>query len=149
MALEQRTTPNLGEQIRHTKDEAREVRGELSSIAAELRELLMMEGVLAKAEADEAKGHATKGATYGAIAGVLGFIGGIFVFLTIMFGLNEVVDLWLAALITTLIALALAAIFAMLARSQLKQFSPMPKRFMRSIKEDMQWARTQLRLNVR
>ena len=125
------------------------MRGELSSIAAELRELFTMEAELAKAETDQAKAHATKGATFGAVAGILGLISGIFVFLTIMFGLNEVVDLWLAALITTLIALALTGIAAMMARSELKQFSPMPKRFMHSLKEDMQWAKTQLRLNVR
>jgi uncharacterized protein YacL len=144
MAVEQRNTSSIGDQFEHTKSEAREVRGELGSIAAELRDLLMLERDLAKAEASEATSHATKGATFGGIAAVLGLILGIFLFLTVMLGLNEFIQLWLAALITTLILAALTAIAALMARSQLKQFSPAPKRFMRSIKEDMQWATTQL-----
>ena len=83
------------------------------------------------------------------MASILGLIGGIFVFMTIMFGLNELMQLWIAALITTLIALALAGMAASMAQKELKQFSPMPKRFMHSLKEDMQWAKTQLKLNVR
>jgi hypothetical protein len=148
MALTQHWS-TFGDQLRHTKDEASAVRGEISSIAAELGELLRMEAALAKAETDEAKAHATKGATFGAIGGVLGLISAIFLFLTIMFGLNEVLPLWAAALVTTLIALVLTGIFMMMAQSQMKQFSPAPKRFMHSIQEDLRWARSQLKSNVR
>jgi uncharacterized membrane protein YqjE len=148
MALTQHWN-TFGDQLRHTKDEATAVRGEMSSIAAELGELLRMETALAKAETEEAKAHATKGATFGAVGGVLGLISAIFLFLTIMFGLDEVLPLWAAALVTTLIALVLTGIFMMMARSQMKQFSPAPKRFMRSIQEDLQWARTQLKSSVR
>jgi flagellar motor component MotA len=114
-----------------------------------VRELLMMEVQLAQAEANEAAGHATKGAGLGAAAGILGLIAGIFLFMTVMFGLNELMQLWLAALITTLIAAMLAGIVAMMARSELKRFSPMPRRFMRSIKEDIRWAGTQMKSSVR
>jgi len=149
MALTQQSSMNLGDQLRHTRSEAQAVRGELSSIAAELSELLQMEAQLAKAEANEATRHATKGATFGAVGGVLALISGIFVFLTIMLALDEVLPLWAAALVTTLIGLALTAIFMLMARSEMKQFSPTPKRFMKSLKEDMQWAKTQLKSNVR
>jgi uncharacterized membrane protein YqjE len=149
MALTPQSTTNLGDQLRHTRDEAGAVRGELSSIAAELRELLQMEGELARAEVEEAKGHATKGAAYGTIGGVLGLITAIFLFLTIMFALDEALPLWAAALVTTLIAFVLMGIFMLLARTQLQQFSPMPRRFMQTIREDAQWATTQLKFNAR
>jgi uncharacterized membrane protein YqjE len=148
MALTQHWS-SFGDQLRHTKDEATAVRGEISSIAAELAELLRMEAQLAKAETDEAKAHATKGATFGAVGGVFGFITAIFLFLTIMFGLDEVLPLWAAALVTTLIGLALTGIFMMMAKSEMKKFSPAPKRFMQSIQEDLRWAKTQLKSSVR
>lgn len=147
MALAQRST--ISEQIQHTKSEAQAVRGEISSIASEVRDLLMMEMDLAKAEANEATGHAAKGAGFGATAAILGLITGIFLFMTVMFGLNELMQLWLAALITTLIAAALAGLAALMARTEFKRFSPMPKRFMRSMKEDVKWAGTQMKSSVR
>lgn len=149
MALTQQPTGKLSDQLRHAKDEAGEVRGELSSIAADLRELLKMETELARAETDEAKRYATRGATFGAAGAVLALITTVFLFLTIMFALDEVMPLWTAALVTALIALALTAIFMLLARSQLQKFSPMPNRFMQTIREDAQWARSQLRFNMR
>jgi hypothetical protein len=148
MALSQHWS-TFGDQLRHTKDEAGAVRSEISSIAAELGELLRMEAQLAKAETDEAKAHATKGATFGAVGSVFGLITAIFLFLTIMFGLDEVLPLWAAAAITTLIGLVLTGIFMMMAKSEMKQFSPAPKRFMRSIQEDLQWAKTQMKSSVR
>jgi hypothetical protein len=108
-----------------------------------------METELAKAETDEAKRYATRGATFGAAGAVLGLITTVFLFLTIMFALDEVMPLWTAALVTALIALALTSIFMLLARSQLQKFSPMPKRFMQTLWEDAQWARSQLRFNMR
>ena len=74
MALTQQPTGKLSDQLRHAKDEAGEVRGELSSIAADLRELLKMETELARAETDEAKRYATRGATFGAAGAVLALI---------------------------------------------------------------------------
>jgi flagellar motor component MotA len=147
MALAQRST--ISDQIQHTRQEAQAVRGEISSIASEVRDLLMMEIELAQAEASEATAHATKGAGFGAAAGILGLIAGIFLFMTVMFGLNELMQLWLAALITTLIAAAFAGVVAMMAKSEFKRFSPMPKRFMRSIKEDLRWAGTQMKSSAR
>jgi hypothetical protein len=72
-----------------------------------------------------------------------------FLFLTIMFALDTALPLWAAALITAAIALALAAVFAMLAMEQFKRFSPVPKRFIRTVREDIQWAKTQMQSSAR
>ena len=45
--------------------------------------------------------------------------------------------------------LLLAAILGLLAKSEMKQFSPVPKRFMRTVQEDLKWARTQMKLSGR
>jgi tetrahydromethanopterin S-methyltransferase subunit C len=104
---------------------------------------------LAKAETSEATAHAAKAAGLGTAAGLLGLISGIFLFMTVMFGLNEVMQLWLAALVTTLLAIVLTAIVASMARTEVKRVSPTPQRFLRTLKEDMEWAKTQLKLSAR
>jgi Putative Actinobacterial Holin-X, holin superfamily III len=51
--------------------------------------------------------------------------------------------LWLAALITAGLILLLAAVFGLLARSQMQKFSPVPRRLVSSIQEDVRWAQNQ------
>ena len=97
---------------------------------------------LAKAEADEARGHATRGAGFGFSFVRDGDDRLHFLFLAAMFALDTAMPIWVAALITAGIALLLAAILGLLAKSEMKQFSPVPKRFMRTVQEDLKWART-------
>jgi tetrahydromethanopterin S-methyltransferase subunit C len=86
----------------------------------------------------------------GAGALLLGQVTAVFVFLTLMFALDEyVLPLWAAALVTTLLAAAIVGLLIALAMSEFKAFSPVPRRFLRSLTEDLQWAKTQFRSNVR
>jgi ABC-type protease/lipase transport system fused ATPase/permease subunit len=85
----------------------------------------------------------------GAGAFVLADIALFFLFLTLTFILDTWMELWLAALITTLVAGAIAAVVAMQARNQMKQVSPAPKRFMKTMEEDMQWARSLMKSRMR
>jgi uncharacterized membrane protein YqjE len=139
----------LKETLRATREEASGLRGEVGDIASELQRLAQLEMQLAKAETDEAKSHATRGAGFGFLAFETAMIGVIFLFLAVMFALDTAMPLWAAALITAGIGLLLAAILGMLARSEMKQFSPMPRRFMRTLQEDVKWARTQMKLSGR
>ena len=139
----------LMDTLRSSREEATRVRGEMGDIAGELQRLAQLEVELAKAEADEARGHATRGATFGFLSFETGMIGFIFLFLATMFALDTAMPLWAAALITAGIAMLLAAILGMLARSEMKQFSPVPTRFMRTVQEDIKWARTQMKLSGR
>jgi tetrahydromethanopterin S-methyltransferase subunit C len=141
--------PGLMDTLRSTREEASHVRGEMGDIAGELQRLAQLEMALAKAEADEARGHATRGATFGFLSFETAMIGFIFLFLATMFALDTAMPLWAAALITSGIAMLLAAILGLVARSEMKQFSPVPKRFMRTVQEDIKWARTQMKLSGR
>jgi tetrahydromethanopterin S-methyltransferase subunit C len=62
-----------------------------------------------------------------------------------MFAIDTALPLWAAALITTGIALLVTAIFGMLAKSEMSKFSPMPKRAMRTMQEDVKWAKSQIK----
>lgn len=140
---------SLGDQFRTARDEAMGMRDELSGLAAEMRRLFQMEAELAQAEVQEAKGHATKGAAFGAIAGLIAVIMLVFLFLTIMFAIDTALPLWAAALITTGIAGLIAALFGLMAKMQIRSFSPVPKRAIRTMQEDIQWAKSQMRSSAR
>ena len=139
----------LKDALRATRDEATNVRREMGDIGSELQRLMQLEMSLAKAETDEARGHATRGAAFGFLGMEMAMIGIIFLFLATMFAIDTALALWAAALITAGIAILLAAIAGMMARSHMKQFSPVPRRFMRTVQEDIKWARTQMKLSGR
>jgi hypothetical protein len=63
-----------------------------------------------------------------------------------MFALDTAMPLWAAALVTTGIIAVIAALFGLLSRQQWRSFSPVPKRAVRNVQEDIRWARSQLRL---
>jgi uncharacterized membrane protein YqjE len=139
----------LSDTLRATRAEATAIRGEFGDVATELQRLAQLELELAKAETSEAKGHATRGASFGFLAFEMAMIAFVFSFLGVMFALDTAMPIWAAALITAGIALLLAAILGMVARSEMKRFSPVPRRFMRTVKEDMRWARSQMKLSGR
>jgi len=51
-------------------------------------------------------------------------------------------------LLTTVVILGLAAFVGNMAMQEFERFSPVPKRFLRTIQEDLQWAKTQMKSNV-
>lgn len=139
---------SLGEQFREAREEVFAVRGEVGEIASEVQRLIQTQVELARSEANESASHITKGGIFGATAGLFAAICAVFLFLTIMFALDTFLAEWLAALITAGIALLAGALFALLARAQIKAFSPLPRRFMHSIQEDVEWARSLIKSNV-
>lgn len=148
MALATDSQRRVSDRFRDVRDEAMSMRGEATEIAAELQQLMRMEMELAQAEVQEAKQRATRGTVFGAMAVEYAMLVSVFLFLAIMFAIDTALPLWAAALITTGIVAVIAAIFGLLAMSQWKKFSPMPKRAMRSMKEDLRWARSQIRSNA-
>lgn len=149
MALATEHRRSLTEQLREMRDEAMSMRGDVGSIAGEVQRLLQMEMELAQAEVQEAKGHATKGTIFGVFAGVFALIMSVFLFLAIMFGLDTLMPTWAAALATTGIAAAVALLLGLLAMQQWRSFSPVPRRTIRTMQEDIRWARSQMTSNAR
>lgn len=135
----------LGEQVRRGREEARALGEEFAGIADDLRQLAKSEVQLAKAELREQAALGTKIAMWGGIAALMSLVLIFFVFLTIMFALDAAMPLWAAALITTALILAITAFAGLMAYNRLKQLSVVPKKTMSSVKEDVQWAKDQLK----
>ncbi len=137
--------PGLGDQFRRGRDEARALGEEFAAIAEDMRQLARMEVELAKAEVREQIQLATRAAIYGGIAAVLALMTLGFLLLA----LRDLLDLWMpawaASLITAGVALVIAAIVGWLAYNRVKQITVVPKKTMSSVKEDVQWAKDQLR----
>jgi uncharacterized membrane protein YqjE len=145
MALVTDSQRRVTDRFRDVKDEAMSMRGEAGEIASELQQLLRMEMELAQAEVQEAKQHAMRGSLFGGMALEYAMLVSVFLFLAVMFALDTAMPIWAAALITTGIVALVAGFFGLLAMSQWKKFSPMPKRAIRTMQEDLKWARNQIR----
>jgi uncharacterized membrane protein YqjE len=137
------------DRLERGRQEFREIRGDVSELADDLRTLAQKEAELARTEMGEQAGLAVRAAIWGGLAGISALLLLTFAFLTLMFGLNEAMDLWLAALVTTIVILALTAVAALMAYTRFRQISVVPKRTMHSVREDVAWARRQLNLNAR
>jgi uncharacterized membrane protein YqjE len=108
--------------------------------------LVRKEIELAKAELGE------KGKKAGQGAGMFGGAGlfGVFAFgaLTtcIIVALDSAMELWLAALIVAVVYGAIAAVLALQGRNKVQEVGPpVPEQATESVKEDVQWAKTQAR----
>ncbi|OAI38967.1 hypothetical protein AYO38_08620 [bacterium SCGC AG-212-C10] len=131
------------------REEVIEISGDVGTIGGELRELARAEARLAAAETREQVGVVARLSVAGGIAVVFALLASVFMFLTVMFALDLVLPLWAASLITTLAIVVLLAMSALYARGVAKRISPMPKRTIASIQEDIKWARQQLTSNGR
>jgi uncharacterized membrane protein YqjE len=106
--------------------------------------LVRQEIELAKAELGE------KGKKAGLGAGMFGGAGlfGVFAFAAlttcIIVALDSAMPLWLAALIVAVVYGAIAAVLALQGRNKVQEAGPpVPEQATESVKEDVQWAKTQ------
>lgn len=118
--------------------------GELiGEVAKDLSTLMRKELELAKIEVKEEAAKAGKGAGMLGGAGVAGHLMLIFLSLTIVYILDNVMGIEWAALIVTVIWAIVAAVLASMGRKQLKQVNPKPEQTVESLKEDAQWIKAQ------
>jgi hypothetical protein len=118
-----------------------------------LRELSNQTTTLVKQELDLAKAELQeKGKQAGVGAGMFGGAGifgvGAFAALTagVIAALSEAMDTWLAALIVAVVYAAVAGVMAMTGKKKVKEAAPpIPEQAKDSVKEDMEWAKTQAR----
>ncbi len=119
-----------------------ELIGELSS---DLSTLMRQEVALAKAELTQEASKAGQAAGMLAGAGVAAHLAIIFASLTAMWALGNVMNLAWAALIVTVVWAVVAAVLVQMGRKQLKEAGPpKPEQTIETIKEDVQWAKTQM-----
>jgi len=116
--------------------------GELvGRVATDLSTLMRQELELAKAEVK------TEAATAGKAAGMLG-AGGVaalyalgFLSLAIVYALSLAMDAWIAALIVGLVWAIAAAVLVVVGKNKISQVDPKPERTIKTVKEDVEWAK--------
>jgi len=116
--------------------------GELvGDIANDLTTLVKQEIELAKTEAKAEATKAGKGIGLLGGAGVAGHLALLFLSLTLMFLLDSWMHTALAALIVTVLWLAVAGVMALIGRKELKSMNPKLETTQKTLKEDAAWAK--------
>lgn len=117
--------------------------GELvSQLTTDLGELTRQELALAKAELQTEAKKAGKGAGMLGGAAFASWMVALFVSLTVMWALDEAMDLIWAALIVAVVWAVVAVVLAMTGRKELREVNPKPDQTVESLKEDAKWLKT-------
>ena len=133
--------------LRDGRSELRGLGSEVTEIAESVRDLLRAEIALAKAETKEQGGHLARAAAWGGVAGAAALLTLAWVALASTYALSTALPLWLAALIVSATLAVLAGIAGLGARARAKKLSVLPRRAVNAVKEDVAWARQQLKSN--
>ena len=117
----------------------------LKQLSQETTTLVRQELDLAKAEVAQKGQQAGKGVGMFGGAGVMGLLAlGSFTAFLIML-LDGAMPNWAAALVVTAVYAAIAGVLALQGRNKVKEATPpVPEQAVESVKEDAQWAKTQM-----
>jgi uncharacterized membrane protein YqjE len=116
----------------------------LTQLSQETTTLVRQELELAKAELTEKGKEAGKGAGMFGGAGLLGLLAAGALTACIIAALDTAMPLWLAALIVTVLWTGIGAVLAARGRKELQRAAPaVPEQTVETVKEDIQWAKTQ------
>ena len=122
----------------------------LRELSEETSTLVKQELDLAKAEMTEKAKEGGKGAGFLGGAGVAGLMLLIALTLTLIGVLDTFMKYWIAALIVTVLWGAVAAVLALTGKNKLQEAGPpVPEQTQETLKEDVQWAKTQKRSAAR
>jgi len=119
--------------------------GELvKQLSEQTTTLVRKEFDLAKAELSQKGKVAGEGAGMFGGAAVVGLLALGTLTVVILALLDKAMDLWIAALIVTVIYGAIAAVLAMTGKDRVKKgMPPAPEQTVETVKEDVQWAKSQ------
>ena len=116
----------------------------VKQLAGQTSTLVRQELDLAKAEMSQKANVAGKGAGMFGGAGVVGLLAAGSLTACLILALSEVVPDWLAALIVALVLGAIAAVLALQGRNRIRAATPpVPEQTVETVKEDVEWAKTQ------
>jgi hypothetical protein len=118
----------------------------LKQLSEETTRLVRQELELAKAELTQKGKQAGAGAGLFGVAGAIGFLALAALTTCFILALNAVMPAWLAALLVAVVYGVVAAVLAMRGRAKVKQATPpVPEQTIETVKEDVEWAKTQMR----
>ena len=116
----------------------------VKQLAGQTSTLVRQELDLAKAEMSEKASIAGKGAGLLGGAAVVGLLAAGALTACLILALSEVIPDWLAALIVALVLGAVAAVLALQGRNRIRAATPpVPEQTVETVKEDVEWAKTQ------
>jgi hypothetical protein len=120
--------------------------GELfKQLSDDLSTLVRQELRLAQAEMKEKGKKAGIGAGLVGGAGIVGLIALLTLTTCLVAALATAMDVWLAALIVTVVYGAVAGAMALIGKNRVSEATPpVPEQTVETVKEDVQWAKTQL-----
>lgn len=111
----------------------------IGNISNDLSQLFRQEVELAKAELKEEASKAGKAAGMLGGAGFAGYLAVLLLSFAAVYGLANVMDTGLAALIVAVIWAAIGGVLYVNGRKKLKTVDPVPRRTVDTLKEDAQW----------
>jgi uncharacterized membrane protein YqjE len=118
----------------------------LKQLSEETTRLVHQELELAKAELTQKGKQAGLGAGLFGAAGAIGFLALAALTTCFLLALDAAMPAWLAALVVAVIYAAIAAVLALRGRAKVKQaVPPVPEQTIETVKEDVEWAKTQMR----
>jgi hypothetical protein len=116
----------------------------LKQLSQETTTLVRQELDLAKAEMTVKAKEGGKGAGFLGGAGVAGLMVLIALTLAVIGLLDTAMEYWVAALIVTVLWAVVAGVLALQGKNKLQEAGPpVPEQAQQSVKEDVQWAKTQ------
>lgn len=117
----------------------------LEDIIGNVQRMIRSEIRLAKAEIQEESIKAGKASGLASSGVVLAIYALGFLFLTCLFALEIAVTPWLAALIMTVLIGSTAAALLSVGIKRIKQVHPRPDKTITSVKENLEWAKNQVK----
>jgi biotin synthase-like enzyme len=117
----------------------------LRDIGHNIQEILRPEVRLAKAEIVEEARKAKPAGAWIAIGAVLGMGAVMIGLLAAVYGLSTVMPNWAAALVVSVASAATAALAARAGLMHLTRIDPTPDKTIRSLKENVEWSKQQLK----
>jgi uncharacterized membrane protein YqjE len=118
----------------------------LKQLSEETTRLVHQEIELAKAELTQKGKQAGMGAGLFGGAGAIGFLALAALTTCFILALDAAMPAWRAALLVAVVYGAVAAVLAMQGRNKVKQATPpVPEQTIETVKEDVEWAKTQMR----
>lgn len=117
----------------------------LQDIVGNIQEIIRSEFSLAKVEIKQEAVRAKGPAIMWLFGGALGLYALGFLLLTAVFGMATVMPIWLAALIVGAVLTVVSIALLSAAAKRLKQVHKVPERTIESLKENVQWAKEQIK----
>jgi putative superfamily III holin-X len=137
------STPPGGEFDPGVRRDERSLGDIVSDVTQDLTTLIRQEMDLAKTEMKQEVAKVGKGAGLLGGAGLAGYLLLLFLSVTLMLGLAEVMDDWIAALIVSVIWAVVAAVLALRGKKAIDEANPQLPQTQQTLKEDVQWAKAQ------